>query len=944
MEQCVLRVTALLMLLAVCDVSVMAQTLTQRLKTESIDKLATDAREQGNAVRGAIVFTQKNLNCTTCHAAGVAKPVGPNLKGLGSDATDVYLVEALLEPSKAIKKGFDSVLVVTIDGKTLPGRIIDENPDEVVLQVSSGDLPRVTLARSDIDEIAPSKVSAMPENLIDQLANREQFLDLVRYLMELAAAEPDGATPTHVAGGQSIEPELQGIVLLKEFNCSACHLDDVTQTQLTAKQPPDLRRSIGRINPHFVRQFVADPLDTRPRTTMPDVMSGMSDEDRQTVAEQITHYLASLGDTQSTASQSTASQSTASQSTESQSTAPQPVDATAATRGGELFHTVGCAACHSPRDENHREVLAESSDPLGDVHHKYNLDGLVAFLENPLEVRPSGRMPKLQLTHWEAVDVASYLLSHPQAEVTSKPWELDQELVAKGKVHFDQLGCRQCHQVDSAVAKPSSLPLSQVRVEQGCLSGSTGKWPTFSLTESQRQAIQAALGRESHELSGGDAIAVTLTAFRCLSCHQRDDLGGVSDQRDAYFQTTNPNLGPQGRIPPTLTGIGAKLNPKWMQSVLAGQRTIRPYVLTRMPQFGTENVEHLVDLCQQTDRLPSVDFAKFDDQKMMRETGAEMVGTGGLNCIVCHTFQQQQAANMPAVDLTEMAERLKKDWFYRYMQDPQSLSPNTIMPSFWPGGRAMRTDILDGDRNQQIEALWQYLLDGRQARTPRGLIVEPLELLATDEAVMLRRSYPGVGKRGIGVGLPGEVNLVFDAEQMRLALIWKGKFADPASVWRGQGSGTVRPLGEGLLQFAAGPDLDDATNPWIADDGRPPRHHFKGYSLDDQMRPRFRYEFDGVNVDDYAVDVLDALTGNPFIRRTVTLKADSDRDGLSFRVATGKSIVRGDDGVYVVDNRLRIHIDEAHAGSIVDVADGKSLLIPLSITGGATPLTLEYKW
>ena len=59
---------------------------------------------------------------------------------------------------------------------------------------------------------------------------------------------------------------------------------------------------------------------------------------------------------------------------------------------------------------------------------------------------------------------------------------------------------------------------------------------------------------------------------------------------------------------------------------------------------------------------------------------------------------------------------------------------------------------------------------------------------------MLRRSYPGIGKRGIGVGYPGGVNLAFDAEQMRLAMIWKGKFLDPGGVWTGQGHGTARPM------------------------------------------------------------------------------------------------------------------------------------------------------
>ena len=70
---------------------------------------------------------------------------------------------------------------------------------------------------------------------------------------------------------------------------------------------------------------------------------------------------------------------------------------------------------------------------------------------------------------------------------------------------------------------------------------------------------------------------------------------------------------------------------------------------------------------------------------------------------------------------------------------------------------------------------------------------------------MLRRSYQGIGKRGIGVGYPGQVNLAFDAEQLRLAMIWKGKFADPAVAWRGQGRGTVRPLGTVTYPFPRGP-------------------------------------------------------------------------------------------------------------------------------------------
>ncbi len=899
------------------------QSVSQQLKNESVEPLAKAARQKGNAVRGAIVFTQQNLNCTRCHVASKTKPIGPDLTQLSKDVTDAYLVEALLQPSKAIRKGFESVTVVTTAGKAIPGRIVEQTLEHVVLAVSTGDFRLQTLKKSDIEEIAANRSSAMPDNLVDQLQNRDQFLDLVRYLMELAAADKNLANAGHSQGGQVISEELNGVVLLKDFNCSACHEDDVTTTELPAKRAPDLRKSVGRIAPEFLERFIADPQHVKPGTTMPDVMSSLTDDERKASAEEIANFLVSLTE---------------------KPFEVQSIDAEAVSRGHGLFHSVGCVACHSPRDENGVEKPGDSSVALGPVHEKYNLGGLIAFLKDPLEVRPSGRMPKTQLTHWEATDVASYLLAGHGGLRGGDRFQRQPSLAAKGKARFDQLGCRQCHQLDSAEVKPQSMALSKVRPDQGCLSGRDGNWPKFGLIASQRASMQAALASTPEQHTPQDELALTLTAFRCLNCHQRGELGGVSDERNPHFQTENPNLGPQGRIPPTLTGVGAKLNPKWMRQVLVSGRTIRPYVLTRMPQFGTDNVARLVDLFQQQDQLPSVEFAEVEDEKEIRKTGAEMVGTGGLNCIVCHTFQLKKAANMPAVDLTEMAERLQKTWFYHYMRNPQQLSQNTIMPSFWPGGRAMRRDILNGDRDLQIEALWQYLLEGRQARTPRGLIREPLELLATDEAVMLRRSYPGIGKRGIGVGYPNQVNLAFDAEQMRLALIWKGKFADPGGVWRSQGHGRVRPLGDSLLQFAPGPDLDDADDPWIVDEGRPPHHQFKGYSLDDKMRPRFKYQFANVSVEDYSIDLLDPSTGRAFIRRTLTLQSSDGSPNITFRAATGKKVEQVDDGLFVVDDQLTVRVDANHSAEVADTAEIKQLRISLDVDSSLTELILEYRW
>lgn len=359
-------------------------------------------------------------------------------------------------------------------------------------------------------------------------------------------------------------------------------------------------------------------------------------------------------------------------------------------------------------------------------------------------------------------------------------------------------------------------------------------------------------------------------------------------------------------------------------------------------QFGEENVGHLVALFEANDRLAETRYAAFTDQEAMRKKGLELAGNKGLNCIACHTYKYELSDTMPAVDLTEMAERLKKDWFYQYMLAPQKFSPNTVMPSFWPGGMAIRKDI-EGTPEDQIEALWQYLIDGRQAGTPSGVVREPLEILVTTEAKMLRRSYPGIGKRGIGVGYPGGVNLAFDAEQMRLATLWKGKFVDPAGVWTGQGSGNVRTIGK-PIEFVKGPDLDYADNPWIVDDGRLPQHQFRGYFLDEARRPTFRYMFDSVNVEDFFSEVIDEAASAVRLRRSVRMSTAEQGDKLRFRIASGNEIIANDDGSFSLGNQLRVRLNSDHIAQIVDAGqDGKRLEIPLELVPNVEQLlVIEY--
>ena len=80
--------------------------LEKQLLEEDLVALAEDARKQGDAKRGAVVFHQPANTCTKCHLQGKnASPLGPDMTKMGKETTDQYIVESILAPSKEIKKG-----------------------------------------------------------------------------------------------------------------------------------------------------------------------------------------------------------------------------------------------------------------------------------------------------------------------------------------------------------------------------------------------------------------------------------------------------------------------------------------------------------------------------------------------------------------------------------------------------------------------------------------------------------------------------------------------------------------------------------------------------------------------------------------------------------------------------------------------------------------------
>ena len=168
-------------------------TLDQQLRREGPAALARDARRLGDARRGALVFYQPALTCTKCHVnerADAPPTLGPDLAALGQPVPDVELVEAILEPSKAIRKGYEPVTIATDDGRTVTGLLAEERPEAVVLRDPAQDGKPITIAKKRIEQQSRGGPSIMPAGLVNVLGSRQQFLDLVRYLIEIADQGP----------------------------------------------------------------------------------------------------------------------------------------------------------------------------------------------------------------------------------------------------------------------------------------------------------------------------------------------------------------------------------------------------------------------------------------------------------------------------------------------------------------------------------------------------------------------------------------------------------------------------------------------------------------------------------------------------------------------------------------------------------------------------------
>jgi len=170
-----------------------AESLEQQLLREGPATLAKAARTQGDPVRGALLFHQPQLSCTKCHGCGgthAGSPLGPDLARPEPAWTAEGVVESLLTPSKVLRKGYEAVSILRTNDTTASGLLVEDRKDALVLRDPAAPGTPLVIPKADIVRRNTSATSLMPTGLVNQLADRQQFLDLSAFLIEAAEFGP----------------------------------------------------------------------------------------------------------------------------------------------------------------------------------------------------------------------------------------------------------------------------------------------------------------------------------------------------------------------------------------------------------------------------------------------------------------------------------------------------------------------------------------------------------------------------------------------------------------------------------------------------------------------------------------------------------------------------------------------------------------------------------
>ncbi len=392
-------------------------------------------------------------------------------------------------------------------------------------------------------------------------------------------------------GVQGAEVVSHGNDLFMEKGCYGCH-DVQGMTYLPKFAPPLAPLNSKLAAPKdWTYAWVKDPAHMNQNTAMPNFK--LSDED----VGKITAFLLSLP--------------------APKMYAPVALDGVQVTDGERLFTERGCRGCHGVQADE--RSVSPRVPHLAGIGSKVTPAWLDAWIKNPKDYNPDSAMPKLELTDDERHAIVAYLSSLKRAEPLPAAPDLSQFTPADGKQLVKQYECYGCHAIPGFEQTRPSVPnlgdFARKPIDELDFGTTTDvprtKWdwlrrkltdprayntdkiklkmPQTPLSDEDVQALIArVLAFEAAPLPGRfivhaspaqqalREVSWTVGHLNCNGCHR-------VNQRDAqiahFFERKN-------MTPPTLDGVGARLQGQYMYQFILEPKQVRPWLKMRMPTFG----------------------------------------------------------------------------------------------------------------------------------------------------------------------------------------------------------------------------------------------------------------------------------------------------------------------------------------------------------------------
>jgi mono/diheme cytochrome c family protein len=595
------------------------------------------------------------------------------------------------------------------------------------------------------------------------------------------------------------EAVARGRLLVQEMNCFGCH--NAKSDSMVGRRGPDLTYIGSRTTRAWLYQWLKSPQHFRSNAAMPVLLSEEKDlRDVATFLSKLLDYRRYQEEDYSKTERTK--------------------------KGSGLFNTLGCLACHD-KDGASLEGLGSKISP----------GALTRYLIDPLKVDPSGRMPSMLLQRDEAASLAAHLVQSRNADFEKTVEEGDAK---HGEELVKSAGCLNCHtlEIDRKPLASASKPapeLSKLDTEKGCLSQNpSAPVPKYSFKAEDRAALTSFVHsyKEHPDQSRAPTYAFyeNVQRFNCRACHSLD------------YTTSKQGFD----ITPPLSGVGYKLREDYLSSVLNDRRRSRPWIAHRMPDFGS-SIRPLVGQIVAASAPKNEDEGPFPSREMVKQ-GRELMGAGaqGLGCVACHTFNGSTVTVLDPArgpEITGMSSRLRRDWFYRWVREPNRIQQGTAMPTLFFGKP-------EHEVGPVIDALWAYVSLGRAMQPPPGTDARPSNVLLPDDEPMVNRCVlHGGGKdgkfgriiRSITVGFPNLTSYVFDAQTAQLCYAWTGGFVDMTSGWSERGDSSGSRVGR--VFYTAG----DGSAIRVGNLESVPKLDFKAYALNKKI-PEFSYTVDGAVV------------------------------------------------------------------------------------------------